>query len=64
MANNGHTDVNGKLMAMCCGRIKRGGCGLFGSKATTRSGKDVLLPGNGLEQGTSERVIKDGLARK
>lgn len=34
------------------------------SKATTGSGKDVLLPGKGLEQGTSGRIIKDGLARK
>lgn len=34
------------------------------SKATTGSGKDILLAGKGLEQGISGRIIKDDLARK
>lgn len=36
MAKNDHTEVNGKLMAICCGRIKRGGCGLFGEQGHHR----------------------------
>lgn len=52
-------------MARCCGRIEakvRVDC--LQNKATMGGGNDVLLSVNGLEQGTSGRVMKDGLARK
>lgn len=65
MANKGHAGVSSKLMARCCGRIEakvRVAC--LQNKATTGGGNDVLLSVNGLEQGTSGRVMKDGLARK
>ena len=61
MANKGHNDINGKVMAICSGRSE-GKVSVNGleSKATIGDGKDILLPGEGLKQGTFGGFIKDG----